>query len=161
MVICAHRFSETYGPLRSGVASAPVILKRGDWRVRTEACTPAARRKARNQESAPTMVVVSERVVRSASASAAARRVHCNLPPDNIGPKILNSPKYQSGRLSRGCFRTTISRMLNYPHLAGDTVACGSPHICCMCSVLVALCIISISREEPAWSKVRSSNVQQ
>lgn len=31
------------------------------------------------------MVVVSERIVKSASPAAATRRVHGNLPPDNIG----------------------------------------------------------------------------
>ena len=65
--------AETHGSERSWAASAEETVRRGDWRVRLEACTAATAREAKSQESGPTMVDVGERD--AGDASGAARRV--------------------------------------------------------------------------------------
>ena len=55
--------AETHGSERRGEASDAETVNRGDWSVRTDACTPARNNEHRNQESLPTIVDVGERDV--------------------------------------------------------------------------------------------------
>ena len=87
--------AETHGSERSWAASAEETVRRGDWRVRLEACTAATAREAKSQESGPTMVDVGERDAGDASGAAPRRVTPCrpmSIRAQNSSSSALAAP---------------------------------------------------------------------